>query len=635
MKQLIVFCLFFQMLSVSAFAQQYKYHVVKQGETIHSIAQEYNTTKEALFQLNPDARSGIQLDSKIVVPVGQVLKEEELEFQTHRVKRRETLFSLSQQYGVSEADIKRYNRHLYSEELRRGEDVRIPVNLPPKQEKKQQYVTEEPRNNPLNLSSREHVVLPREGKYGIARKYNISVEELERLNPNIVELHPGTVLVIAPRGEDSKAERALYQYYLVKPKETLFSLTKQLGITSDSLINLNPALADGLKAGMVLKIPSMEPVEVEPYMEDAIVNLEDRIRNYDTRTLAVMLPFQLDRIEVTDTASNVQDQILRDGVMRLSLDFYSGVLMAIDSAKALGISTEVRLYDTRANANQASMLVNTNSFHDVDVVIGPLLQSTAEAVAAKLERDDIPVISPLTKRESNGLGNFIQTRPTDEMLSDAMISYIADNLGERNLVTIVDSDWGAKQRELRSTFPASRTVQPKESSYVDPKQLENVLIEGQENWVILDSDKVSILSNATSYLNAMRNKYNITLFTTNKNNGFDSDDISNYHLRNLNFHYPSVDREFTYDPNNSFVTAYEEQYGMIPNTYAVRGFDITYDALLRLAYSEEYIDSLQEEMTTQYVENKFDYRAKQTGGYLNGAVYIMAYEQDMTLKVMR
>ena len=623
------------MLGVSAFAQQYKYHVVKKGETIHSIAQEYNTTKEALFELNPDARSGIQLDSKIVVPLGQVVKEEQVDFRTHRVKRRETLFSLSQQYGISEADIKRYNRHLYSEELRRGEDIRIPINLPPKQEKKQQYVTGEPRNNPLNLSPREHVVLPSEGKYGIARKYNISVEELERLNPNVEELHPGTVLVIAPRGEESKAERVLYQYYLVKPKETLFSLTKQLGITSDSLINLNPALADGLKAGMVLKIPNMEPVDVEPYMEDAVVNLEDRIRNYDTHTLAVMLPFQLDRIEITDTISNVQDQILRDGVMRLSLDFYSGVLMAIDSAKTLGISTDVRLYDTRANANQASMLVNANSFNDVDVVIGPLLQSTAEAVAAKLERDGVPVISPLTKRESNGLGNFIQTRPTDEMLSEAMISYISDNLEGRNLVTIVDSDWGAKQRELRSTFPASRVVQPRESSYVNPQQLESALIEGQENWVILDSDKVSILSNATSYLNAMRNKYNITLFTTNKNNGFDSDDISNYHLRNLNFHYPSVDREFTYDPDNSFVAAYKEQYGMIPNTYAVRGFDITYDALLRLASSEEYIDSLEEEMTTQYVENKFDYRKKQTGGYLNGAVYIMAYEDDMTLKVMR
>lgn len=635
MKQLIVFCLFFQMMGVSAFAQQYKYHVVKQGETIHSIAQEYNTTTEALFQLNPDARSGIQLDSKIVVPVGQVVKETQIEFQTHRVKRRETLFSLSQQYGISEADIKRYNTHLYSEELRRGEDIRIPVNLPPKQEKKQQYVTGEPRNNPLNLSPREHVVLPREGKYGIARKYNISVEELEGLNPNVEELHPGTVLVIAPRGEELRTERDLYQYYLVKPKETLFSLTKQLGITSDSLINLNPALADGLKAGMVLKIPSMEPVEVEPYLEEDVVNLEDRIRNYNTRTLAIMLPFQLDRIEVTDSASNVQAQILRDGMMRLSLDFYSGVLMAIDSAKTLGISTDVRLYDTRANANQASMLVNANSFNEVDVVIGPLLQSTAEAVATKLEHSGVPVISPLTKRESNGLGNFIQTRPTDEMLSEAMISYISDNLEGRNLVTIVDSDWGTKQRELRSTFPASRVVQPRESSYVNPQELESALIEGQENWVILDSDKVSILSNATSYLNAMRNKYNITLFTTNRNNGFDSDDISNYHLRNLKFHYPSVDREFTYDPDNSFIVAYKKQYGMIPNTYAVRGFDITYDALLRLASSEEYIDSLEEEMTTQYVENKFDYRKKQTGGYLNGAVYIMAYEDDMTLKVMR
>src|SRR5699024_7148517 len=140
-------------------------------------------------------------------------------------------------------------------------------------------------------------------------------------------------------------------------------------------------------------------------------------------TLAVMLPLHLDRIEVEDTIDNVQDQILRDGVLRLSLDFYSGVLMALDSAATLGISADVRLYDTRGNRNQASMLVNDNSVQDVDVVIGPLLQSTAEAVAQKLESANIPVISPLIKRETVGLENFVQTRPTDQMLSETMISY--------------------------------------------------------------------------------------------------------------------------------------------------------------------------------------------------------------------
>ena len=630
MKQLFVLCLFF-MLGVSTYAQQYKYHIVKKGETVFSIAQEYNTSEETIYKLNPDARNGIKVDSKIVVPIGRVVAEDQVEFETHRVKRRETLYSLARQYGVSENDIKRYNKHLYSEELRRGEEIRIPVNLPADQQKEQDLVSEEPRNNPLRLSPREHVVLPTEGKYGIARKYNITIEELEQLNPHVDELHPGTVLVIAPPWDESKRERELYQYYVVQPKETMFRLTQRLGISADSLITLNPALAEGLKAGMVLKIPSLEPADVDPYLEDAIVNLEDRIHNYDKKTLAVMLPLHLDRIEVEDTIDNVQDQILRDGVLRLSLDFYSGVLMALDSAATLGISADVRLFDTRANRNQASMLVNSNSFQDVDVVIGPLLQSTVEAVAQKLEAVNIPVISPLTKGEVTGLDNFVQTRPTDKMLSDAMISYITSKVGTRNLVTIVDSSWTDKQREFRATFPTSKLITPREGSYIQPRQMENALVAGEENWVILDSDKVGVLSNATSYLNSVRNKYNITLFTTNRNNAFESDDISNFHLRNLNFHYPSVDRGFIDDQNNFFVAAYKKKYGMVPNTYAVRGFDITYDALLRLATSENFMESLEEEMTTQYVENKFDYRKKASGGYQNGAIYIIKVEEDMTL----
>ena len=634
MKRIIVLFLFFQMLSFPAMAQQFKYHIVKRGETTAEIARRYNTTEETIFKYNPDARKGLAPDTKLVVPIRGEVRTENLRFKTHKVKRKETLFSLSQQYNVTVDDIKRYNKHLYSSELRKGERIRIPLNLAVTTENE---VEENPSlSNPLDLSVKEHVVLPKETLYGISRKYNITIADLQRLNPNLESLRPGMVLKVK-NGNVEKVvdvEGDLFKYYLVKPKETLFSLTRRFGISRDSLVTLNPALDDGLKSGMVLKIPNKDVPDIMEFEAEEIVNLERRLSNFDTKNVAVMLPFNLDKVVKTDTSNNASQRIKKDRVLQISLDFYSGVLMAVDSAKTLGISTQLNTYDTQQSAGKVHAIINSNNFSDTDVVIGPILQSTAEAAASALQFKNVPVISPLTKKQVNSLGNFLQARPSDEMLSQAMISYISENAAGKNMVIIADTASSAKKRELMDYFPSAKLVNPKEGSFIDQEELMAAMVEDQPNWIILEASKIGVLSNTTSYLNSLADKYKITLFTTNKNSSYDSDNVSNNHLGKLSFHFPSVDRVYTSE-NGPFIKKYREKYGVVPNTYAVRGFDVTYDILLRLASSEDLYSSLNEEGTTQYVENKFSYETKLSGGYQNTSVYIMAYDKNLNLKVVR
>lgn len=642
MKQIAVLFLFFQMFAVQAFAQQYKYHIVKRGETTSEIARQYNISEETIFKFNPDARRGIKPDTKLVVPIGGEKKqspqptqsggEQYTEFEMHRVKRQETLFSLSQQYNVSIEDIKRYNRHLYSEELRRGERIRIP-----KKSSLVKVETTPSASNPLDLSAKEHVVLPREGWFGISRKYNVTIEDLKRLNPGIEELQPGMVITIR-NGDVEKVvdvDGKLFKYYQVQPQETFFSLTRRFGISRDSLVTLNPALADGLKSGMVLKIPNTEVSPVGEYEEADVVNLERRISNYDTKNLVVMLPFNKNKIVATDTSSNTAERIKKDQVMQLSLDFYSGVLMAVDSAQALGISSKVTFLDTRGNPGHVNVLLNSTNFDNVDAVIGPLLPSTVETAARGLERRNIPVISPLTSRGAGSLNNFLQTVPTDEMLTDAMISYISENSSGKNIVIIADADAAEKRRKLTSAFPSAKLVTPRDAGNVSQAEIAAALDKSRPNWVILESDRIGILSNATSYLNSIADPYRITLLTTDKNNSFNSDNISNRHLGKLNFHYPSVDRAFDPEKNRDFIRKYVEKYGVVPNRFAVRGFDVTYDVLLRLASAPDLYASIMEEGTTQYVENKFDYDQRSDGGYINKAIYILAYDRNLNLNVVR
>jgi LysM repeat protein/ABC-type branched-subunit amino acid transport system substrate-binding protein len=643
MKKIAVLFLFLQMFAVQAFAQEYKYHIVKRGETTAEIARQYNISEETLFRYNPDARRGIQPDGKLVVPLNsgrdediQASAQEDQKFVTHRVKRKETLFSLSQEYNVSIEDIKRFNKHLYSEELRRGEKIRIPKSTPA-------AIANNPNPSPspsniFDLSVKEHVVLPQETLYGISRKYNITIADLQRLNPNMQNLQPGMVITVR-NGNVEKVvdvDGKLFKYYQVQPQETIFSLTRRFGISRDSLVSLNPALADGLKSGMVLKIPNIELAEgVGEYEAEEYVNLERKINNYKTKNLVVMLPFNKNKLVVTDTSDNYAERIKKDQVMQLSLDFYTGVLMAVDSAKTLGISTDLTVLDTEQNPGKVNLLLNTQNFDNVDAVIGPLLQSTVETAARGLERRNIPVVSPLSKNQITALDNYLQTRPTDEMLREAMISFISENSAGKNLVIIADGSAAENRRRLSAAFPAARLVTPSEGGSINQAQVAGALDKTRPNWIILESSKIGVLSNATSYLNSIADAYKITLLTTDRNKSFESDNISNSHLGKLNFHYPSVDRNFDPEKNRAFIEKYVEKYGVVPNAAAVRGFDVTYDVLLRLASAENLYESLKTDSTTQYVENKFSYGIRPDGGYINNSVYILSYGRDLNLKVVR
>ncbi|MDE5838800.1 MAG: LysM peptidoglycan-binding domain-containing protein [Paramuribaculum sp.] len=51
-----------------------------------------------------------------------------------------------------------------------------------------------------------------------------------------------------------------YHYYEVGSKETIYSICRNLGISQNELINLNPSVADGLKAGQTLYFPAEKEV---------------------------------------------------------------------------------------------------------------------------------------------------------------------------------------------------------------------------------------------------------------------------------------------------------------------------------------------------------------------------------------
>ena len=100
-------------------AQNYVEHKVKSGETIESIAKKYLVTPFDIYALNPDAKTKFQPNTVLIIPSSKIKNEpivansrELTGYKTHKVKRKETLYSLTKKYSVSEEEIKKANRRL-------------------------------------------------------------------------------------------------------------------------------------------------------------------------------------------------------------------------------------------------------------------------------------------------------------------------------------------------------------------------------------------------------------------------------------------------------------------------------------------------------------------------------------------
>ena len=115
------------------------------------------------------------------------------------------------------------------------------------------------------------------------------------------------------------------------------------------------------------------------------------------------------------------------------------------------------------------------------------------------------------------------------------------------------------------------------------------------------------------------------------NETLDFEEISLTRLTKLNLLYPSLSRPNETDEANQFDAKYKKINKITPNQYAIRGFDITFDTLIRLSQERTFEETVQKSSSEQ-IENKFDYVENTTYGYSNKGIYILYYDTDLTIK---
>lgn len=637
-KSFYIVCLILLFNFNSLSAQNFSTHQVKKGETIEEISKRYYVTPFDIYSLNPDAKNGLKPNTILIIPVSKAKKPKttivkELQgFKTHKTKRKETLYSLSKRYNVNEDDIKKYNKFLYANPLRKGDKLQIPIF-------KVTEVVEE------NEATKLYAVLPKEGKWRIAYKFGISIEELEALNPEMGNVLKEGQEINVPNIE-TEAEKEVdeaYSYYKVLPKEGFYRLKLKLGLEQSELEDLNPGLKEtGLKNGMILKIPYSNLANGIIEENSNRVNLADSITDFNTKRIAIMLPFRLNRVDF-DSVYDVKRSIKKDPYLNASLDFYSGVLVAIDSLKSLGVSLEVNVHDTRYQLSEVASILDDNDFENIDAVIGPLTPKNFDKAALELRKYNVPIVSPIGTNLQL-YNNVFQSRPSDDLLKSKVVNFVRNDTLTKNIIVISDSKHITIANSIKREFNHATLIQSrkdkegKDENYVLVDDIKDVLKPGK-NMVFLETKNQGFASNVTSVLASLIQKENkeekkeaidIVLVTTKYNSAFEGDEISNEHLSKLQFHFATSSKSYSEDDNNSFVKKYERIYNITPNVRAVKGFDLTMDVVLRIVSSEDLYASVNKTPLTEYVENKFAYKKKLFGGYFNDTAYLVKYD-DLTI----
>ncbi|MBN2519540.1 MAG: LysM peptidoglycan-binding domain-containing protein, partial [Bacteroidales bacterium] len=97
---------------------RFTFHHVEKGQTVYSLTKQYNIDTSILFSLNPDVRNGLKTDMVLKIPKEKKeLTPDEEDYILYKVKRKDTLYSLSREFNVTISNIKEYNEELKTSQL--------------------------------------------------------------------------------------------------------------------------------------------------------------------------------------------------------------------------------------------------------------------------------------------------------------------------------------------------------------------------------------------------------------------------------------------------------------------------------------------------------------------------------------
>lgn len=521
--------------------KNYYIHVVEPGNTLYSIYKKYNVPIDVIEKENPSVADGLSLGEKIFIPVK---KDSEEEFQSidgnyflHKVEKGRTLYSLAKEFNLQQKDIVTLNPEIDEVGIKEGQMIKIPI------------------------------------------------KEIKQTKPLEVEV-----------------TSSIYKTHLVKVGETLYSLSKLYQVSIDSIKLVNNGLSEGLKEGQTILLPikqgrlASQNIAQTTIVTTNVVDTIKQIIQPNTFTgkkpvykIALLLSFYIEENQEITQSALEKRKVYPKSIF--AIEFYQGVLLALDSLSDENTKFELILYDTKGQDSlQIVKILSKPELKDVDLIIGPLYASNFEKVANYARKNNIPIVSPVKQSNKILLGNEYVFKVVPSKLSslNQIVKLVIDSFSTDNLLvvqsqnitdnTLTDGyikEYGVAvlgKNDTSRYSPIKKVVVTRSDEIISHLKLNgnNVIFIPTTNSTFITNLFISL----TSKLNSRDyNNCKITLIGLEEWLQFESIDLE--YFQTLNVHL-SVNNfvDFENDLTKVIAEKYYNKFETYPTSNSFLGFDI-------------------------------------------------------------
>lgn len=502
-------------------------------------------------------------------------------------------------------------------------------------------------NSFIMAQQKKHIVEAKETLYGLSKKYQISIDELRKSNPQLKDRAPqiGETLIIPdktfnpnPKKKDNTVPSNTsnnssakdidtskeFIYITVEPKETLYRISKKYKISIDSIKKLNPNMDEkGPKIGEVLKL----------YATTNKIKNQNSKDSDSTKSNAKEDNVAISKSTVNDKNENVINVVMflpfhtetkeKNEERNIAKEFYSGAFIALDSLTNKGRKINVNLLDSGED-NKFRETLNTYDFSNTQLIIGPLFKSGIISVANKIKK--IPIVSPFTSSdELDNYSNLILYDTKDQILAEKLVEEMMKKYSGEKIYILYDNDHVEVAHYVKSLLLNKKKnieiVLTQKAEDIKPQQ-NLVTQEYNKIYSIIISEDNNLLTN---YLNNIINwntdqlqpisLYYSSLFDNKKYSG----KLLDFGLIYSDTKYVN---EYGFNEQKT-INAYKKKFCNTPGKYAIVGFDVTYDILNRMDNNGILYDKYMKSEAKQ-LSNKYSFiRIKNNGAWANQGARII------------
>lgn len=563
----------------------YFLHTVTKGQSLYSISSMYNVSIDDIVRLNPGSDKQIREGAALKIPQTVSTNSDKPVF--HTIQAGETLYRLSVKYNITTQAICEANPGLSSENFRSGQVIIIPVQSASKTEKE----------TPKATAKEETTVKMNDWK----------------------DMH--------------KVER----------KETIFSISREYGITEEELIAANPELKNGkLKRGTFLFIPygrneqktqqtESKPIVQELTNEEIFSRFEDSKKEIKTIKAAVLLPF------MAGTSTNMEEQIRM-------VEYYEGFLMAVDSLKKEGVSVDLYTYDTKGKEATLNNILARKEMKNMDIIFGPARSQDIDALATFADKNNIRLVIPFAPKVDQVFKNphIYQVNTPQSYLYSEVYEHFNRKFSGCNVIFLNASNGDREKDEFIKGMKTG--LKENGISYRDFTMTDNfydittVMDTLKNNIFIPTSGKSTALVKILPQLTQIRRErpgYSMNLFGYPEWQTYTNDYLASFYEIDTYF-YSSFYTNNLFPAAVNFTHAYRRWYSKdmanIYPKYGMLGYDTGYFFLKGLS---KYGNKMEENLGSIHVTPiqtgfKFE-RVNNWGGFINRKVFFVHFSKDYEL----